>query len=133
MYMLDTNICIYIIKQKPMEIVDKFQSFPLGSIGISVITLAELEYGVSKSQSIQKNRDALALFVMPLEILDFDNAAAAVYGEIRAELEKKGNIIGSMDMFIAAHAVSVNATLVTNNTKEFERIKKLKLENWAQK
>lgn len=131
MYMLDTNICIYIIKKKPLEIIEKFRSFSASEIGISSITLAELEYGVSKSQHVEKNREALAMFVSPLEILDFDSSASAVYGEIRAELEKTGNIIGSMDMLIAAHALSVNATLVANNIKEFERVKHLRVENWV--
>lgn len=131
MYMLDTNICIYIIKKKPVDIIDKFRSFAVSEIGISSITLAELEYGVSKSRLVERNREALAMFVSPLEILYYDSSAAVAYGEVRAALEKTGNIIGSMDMLIAAHAISVNATLVTNNIKEFERVKNLKIENWV--
>jgi tRNA(fMet)-specific endonuclease VapC len=130
MYMLDTNICIYIIKKKPIEIIDKFRSFKASEIGISSITLAELEYGVSKSQYVEQNKEALAMFVSPLEILDFDSAGSSAYGEIRAELEKSGKIIGSMDMLIAAHARSLNATLVTNNVKEFKRVSHLRVENW---
>jgi len=131
MYMLDTNICIYIIKRRPPEVIEKFRTFSVSEIAISSVTLAELEYGVSKSQYPEKNRDALALFVSPLNILSFDSLAAVKYGEIRAKLEKTGRVIGSMDMLIAAHAISQGLTLVTNNTNEFERIDSLRLENWT--
>lgn len=130
-YLLDTNICIYIIKNSPASVIKKFQSLSIGDIGISSITLAELEYGVAKSIHKAKNQEALNNFILPLEILHFDELAAQAYGEIRNELEKKGKIIGSMDLMIAAHALALNVTLITNNEKEFNRIKHLQTENWV--
>ncbi|MBI4844140.1 MAG: type II toxin-antitoxin system VapC family toxin [Nitrospirae bacterium] len=130
-FMLDTNACIYIIKQKPPKVLKHFKAYPVGEIGISSITLAELMFGVRKSQYIQKNREALEEFILPLEIADFDEKAAKIYGEIRAALQKSGNPIGSMDMLIGAHALSLGLTLVTNNTKEFRKIKHLKVMDWA--
>ncbi len=130
-YLLDTNICIYLIKQKPPKVLKHFKSHAVGDIGISSITLAELRYGVSKSQHIERNRQALDEFILPLEIEDFDEKAAAEYGTIRADLEKAGKPIGSMDMLIAAHALAFGATLVTNNTKEFKQIRSLKVVDWT--
>ena len=130
-FMLDTNTCIYIIKQKPLKVLKHFKAYSVGEIGISSITLAELMFGVRKSQHIQKNQEALDAFILPLEIADFDEQAAKVYGEIRAALEKAGNPIGSMDMLIGAHALSLGLTLVTNNTKEFHKIKDLKVIDWT--
>ena len=130
-YLLDTNICIYIIKKQPVEIIDKFRNTSIGDVGISSITLAELYYGVEKSQHKVKNQKALDEFILPLVIEDFDNYAAAIYGKIRTYLENKGTPIGSLDMLIAAHAVRLNVTLVTNNTKEFSRVPNLKIENWV--
>ncbi len=130
-YMLDTNICIYIIKKKPEKVLKKFETFNVGDICISSVTLAELMYGVEKSQHQQKNRVALEEFVLPLEIMPFDDSAAYCYGHIRAHLEKKGKPIGAMDLMIAAHAESLNSILVTNNKKEFSRVPKLKVENWV--
>ncbi len=95
------------------------------------MTLAELRYGVQKSQPIEKNRQALDEFILPLEIADFDETAAEAYGTIRAALEKVGRLIGSMDLLIGAHALALSVTLVTNNTKEFKRIKNLKVVDWA--
>jgi len=129
--MLDTNICIYIIKRKPSDIINKFKRFNISDLCISSITAAELHYGVNKSQHIEKNRDALAMFLSPLEIIPFDEPASYEYGLIRAELEKNGNVIGSMDLMIAAHAKSINATIVTNNEKEFIRVPNLNVENWV--
>lgn len=129
--MLDTNTCIYIIKRKPPKVLKHFKAYSVGEIGISSITLSELRFGVAKSQHIQKNNEALDDFILPLEIADFDEKAAKAYGEVRAALEKTGNLIGSMDMLIGAHALSLGATLVTNNTKEFKRIKGLKLIDWT--
>lgn len=129
--MLDTNICIYIIKQKPPAVLKQFKSYSIGDIGISSITLAELQYGVAKSQHVQKNREALEEFILPLEIADFDEKASRVYGTIRAMIEKAGKPIGSMDMLIGSHALALGATLVTNNTKEFKRIKNLKVVDWT--
>src|SRR5690554_2916693 len=130
-YMLDTNICIYIIKEKPQKVLDKFKSLDIGDICISSITLAELEYGVEKSDYKERNKLALAGFLSSIEILPFSDKAAAEYGKIRTNLERQGNIIGAYDLMIGAHALSEDITLVTNNTKEFNRIKNLSLENWA--
>ena len=101
--MLDTNICIYIIKRRPQSVLDRFSAFPVGDIGISSITLAELEYGAAKSAQPRRNREALEEFVSPLDLAPFDRDAAEAYGRIRAALERKGLPIGAMDMLIAAH------------------------------
>ena len=130
-YMLDTNICIYLIKRKPQQVLTKFQAYTVGDIGISSVTVAELQYGVAKSQRRQQNQTALDLFLAPLEIADFDPAAARQYGQIRAELEQAGTPIGAYDLLIAGHAQSLNVTLITNNTREFTRISGLKVENWV--
>ncbi len=131
-YLLDTNICIYLIKKKPPKVLERFQTHTLSDIGISSITVAELEYGICKSQHQGKNRSALIQFLIPLEIVDFDQPAATTYGSIRHDLESRGLVIGSMDMLIAAHALSLGATLVSNNVREFSRISNLSLENWAE-
>ena len=130
-FILDTNICIYLIKQKPPKVLKYFRAYSVGEIGISSITLAELRFGVAKSQHIQKNEEALDAFVLPLEVADFEEKAAKVYGDIRALLEKAGNPIGSMDMLIGAHALSLGITLVTNNVREFKKIKHLKVIDWS--
>ena len=128
--MLDTNICIQLIKQRPQRLVNKLGRTAAGDVGISSITLAELEYGVAKSGRVERNRDALRKFTSPLEIEAFDQPAAAIYGKIRALLEKKGQTIGSLDMMIAAHAVTLDVTLITNNQTEFKRVPGLKTANW---
>ncbi len=130
-YLLDTNICIYIIKKHPIKVLNRLRQQSIGEVAVSSITLAELEYGADKSSRPEQNRNALLSFLSPLEILAFDEMAALHYGEIRAYLEKTGRIIGAMDMLIAAHARSISLTLVTNNTKEFSRIPNLNLENWV--
>jgi tRNA(fMet)-specific endonuclease VapC len=130
-YMLDTNICIYLIKQQPPKVLKHFKSHTVGDIGLSSITLAELRYGVSKSRHIEKNQQALDEFILPLEIADFDEKAAREYGAIRAELERTGTPIGSMDMLIGAHALALGALLVTNNIKEFKQIRNLKILDWS--
>ena len=129
--MLDTNICIYIIKQKPQSVLQRFSSFPVGALGISVITLAELEYGVSKSNQPTRNSEALEEFISPLEIAVFDRQATIAYGNVRALLEKRGHPIGSMDLLIAAHALSLGVRLATNNVREFKRVPNLRVENWV--
>ena len=129
--MLDTNICIYLIKQHPPSVLERFLSQQVGDIGISSITVAELDYGVSKSRHATKNRLALAQFISPLEVASFDREAAAVYGRLRATLEQKGTPIGSMDLLIAAHALGLAVRLVTNNAKEFRRVPGLRVENWV--
>jgi tRNA(fMet)-specific endonuclease VapC len=128
--MLDTNICIYIIKQQPVAVLKRFLEYQIGDIGISSITLSELRYGVAKSTHQEKNAKALDEFITPLEVVSFDEEAAHVYGDIRAALEKAGTPIGSMDMLIAAHAVSLGIPLVTNNTREFVRIPALNSIDW---
>ena len=130
-YILDTNICIYIIKKKPRSVLEKLNRVPLGFIGISVITLAELIYGVRKSAFPEKNIEALKQFLIPFELFQFDYNCAIEYGKIRSDLEKKGTPIGALDMLIAAHAKSLSHILVTNNEKEFTRIEGLKIENWV--
>ncbi|MFA5072342.1 MAG: type II toxin-antitoxin system VapC family toxin [Nitrospirota bacterium] len=130
-FMLDTNTCIYLIKQKPLKVLKQFQSYFIGDIGISSITLAELWYGVEKSHFVEKNHMALEEFILPLEIADFDEQAAQAYGSVRTMLEKAGTPIGSLDTQIGAHALSLNVTLVTNNMKEFKRIKNLKVIDWT--
>jgi tRNA(fMet)-specific endonuclease VapC len=130
-YLLDTNICIYIIKKKPIEVFHKLRSFPDLSVGISSISIAELEYGVRKSSKPEANQAALKYFLTPLQIVHFDQEAAFEYGIIRSKLEKQGTLIGPLDMLIAAHARSLKLTLITNNVHEFSRVEGLKIENWV--
>ena len=135
-YLLDTNICIYLIKKRPPQVIARFKTLQLEEVAISSVTLAELEYGVKKSQAKEKNQQALEEFISPLVIsplviLPFDKQAASYYGDLRASLERMGTPIGSLDFMIAAHALSLGITLVTNNTKEFIRVTGLKIENWV--
>ena len=132
-YMLDTNICIYIIKKKPISVIQKLQTLKIDEIGITSITLSEMEYGVNKSSKPSQNKLALLEFISTIEILNFDDNAANEYGKIRTDLENKGTPIGSLDTLIAAHAKSINCILVTNNEKEFKRVKGLVIENWVAK
>lgn len=120
-YLLDTNICIYIINSKPPHVLERFRRERLGDIAISSVTASELTYGVVKSGS-EKNRQARALFFVPLEIIPFDVSVIWHYGEIRSDLEKRGTPIGSLDTMIAAHARTLSAVLVTNNVREFSRV-----------
>jgi tRNA(fMet)-specific endonuclease VapC len=131
-YLLDTNICIYVIKRRPPQVLARFQRCVVGDIGLSTVTLAELEYGAAKSQEPARNQAALAAFTLPLELVAFDAPAAAAYGPIRAALERQGTPIGAMDLLIAAHAWSLGVILVTNNVREFGRVPGLQLENWAE-
>jgi tRNA(fMet)-specific endonuclease VapC len=130
-YMLDTNMCIYLIRRRSPQVLEHFQRLTIGDIGISTVTLAELHYGAVKSQFPERNQQALEVFILPLEVVPFDAAAAAAYGPVRAALERQGTPIGAMDMLIAAHALSLRLTLVTNNTREFARVQGLSVENWA--
>ena len=130
-FLLDTNICIYIIKQKPPEVLQRFNTYQVGDIGISSITVAELECGVQKSQFPARNQQALTRFLLPLKVVDFDYSAAIIYGDIRARLEQQGMPIGSLDTLIAAHTLSLSVTLITNNVKEFSRVPNLQLDNWV--
>lgn len=131
-YMLDTNICIYAIKHKPEKVFLKLQKVEPEDVCISSITYAELVHGVEKSKAVERNRLALSLLLSIIEILDFDVDAADAYGKVRADLEKKGTPIGPLDMMIAGHALSLGYKVVTNNVKEFSRVKGLKIENWAE-
>ena len=128
--MLDTNICIYVIKNKPLIVKENFLKHDINYICISSITFAELMHGAEKSQYPEKTRTAIYNFLSPIKVMSFDSNAAIEYGKIRASLETKGTPIGPMDMLIAAHAKSLDLTIVTNNTKEFEKIKDLQIENW---
>lgn len=130
-YILDTNMCIFIIKKKPSRVLDRFRIFGVSDIGISTISLSELEYGVAKSTRKEQNREALIEFLAPLEILPFDEKASRHYGEIRAHLEGKGISIGAMDLLIASQARSLMLPLVTNATRAFKRIPGLQIENWV--
>jgi len=132
MYLLDTTICIYIIKKKPADVLKIIKTKSKKDIYISSITIAELEYGIAKSQFPEKNKIALIEFLSIFNILPFDDNDAVGFGEIKKKLEKKGKIIGPMDLLLAAQAKSKKLTLVTNNTKEFERVEGLKIENWLQ-
>jgi tRNA(fMet)-specific endonuclease VapC len=129
-YLLDTNICIYIINRRPAKVLQHFEGLSMGDVGISSVTGAELAYGVEKSGSA-RNRQALEKFLVPLEIVSFDAEAMRRYGQLRAQLEKRGTPIGPLDMLIAAQAMALGSILVTNNVREFERIPGLALENWV--
>jgi len=129
-FLLDTNTCIALIRRRPAGLIKKLTSYRPGDVGISTITAAELVYGAQKSNLTEQNMTALDQFLLPLEVADFDQSAAVFYGEIRAYLESKGTLIGSMDMLIAAHALSLEVALVTNNTREFKRVPNLKIEDW---
>ena len=130
-YLLDTNICIYIINARPQHVLEMFRQVNIGDIGISSITAAELAFGVMKSGS-DRNRRALEMFFAPLELYPFDARAIWHYGEIRRELEQRGVPIGPLDTMIAAHAMALDAVLVTNNCREFSRVPGLNIENWTE-
>ncbi|MET0535673.1 MAG: type II toxin-antitoxin system VapC family toxin [Steroidobacter sp.] len=130
MWMLDTDICIALIKRQPRELIAKLRKHQPGEVAISSITLAELHFGVAKSQQREKNRAALDQFLLPLEILPFDDVSSESYGRVRAALEADGTPIGPLDTLIASHALSINATIVTNNVPEFARVRGLRAQNW---
>ena len=130
-YMLDTNICIYLIKKKPDNLLARLKTLVNERLSISAITLAELEHGAALSAYPEKNADALTQFLSIIEILPFDASAAYQYGLLRASLQRKDMLIGQMDMLIAAHAKSTGYTLVTNNIREFSRVDGLIIEDWA--
>lgn len=130
MILLDTNICIYIINAKPAAVLERFRQYRLGDIGLCSVVAAELAFGVAKSGST-RNRQALEMFLAPMAILPFDAAAIWAYGDLCADLERRGTPIGSLDTMIAAHALSLQALLVTNNTREFAKVPGLQLDNWV--
>ncbi|MCC7164819.1 MAG: type II toxin-antitoxin system VapC family toxin [Anaerolineae bacterium] len=129
-YMLDTNICVELIRKHPAASVKRISRMRVGDIVVSAITVSELEHGVYTSSSPEQNLAALEQFLLPLVIAEFDYDAAVAYGQLRAHLERQDTPIGSMDMLIAAHALSLNLTLVTNNLKEVARVPNLSVENW---
>jgi len=129
-YLLDTDICIELIRVKSAALLERLRTQRVGSVAISSVTLAELQYGVAKSRDPDRNLVALLHFVAPLEVLPFEQKAAEAYGRLRADLERAGKPIGSMDMLIAAHAQAAELVLVTNNEREFSRVAGLSLEKW---
>ncbi len=130
-FLLDTDICVYCINNKPLSVRTRLNMLRFGDVGIPAIVVAELRYGIAKSQVREKNEIAVDRFLASFEIVPFDKAAALRYGDIRAELEKKGTPIGALDMLIAAQAVSLGLTLVTNNLREYKRVPGLKCITWA--
>lgn len=130
-YLLDTNICIYIIKKRPEAALKRFIKMKPETVAISNITVAELYYGIAKSSRPNENTIALEQFLLPLVEIDFNKNDARSYGKIRTQLERKGKMIGAMDLLIASQALSRNLILVTNNEKEFNRIESLLVENWV--
>jgi tRNA(fMet)-specific endonuclease VapC len=129
--MMDTDICIYTIKRKPISVLKRLESLQPGMVVMSAITFAELMNGAKKSLFVEENVRRLHALSELIEVLPFGKNAAAVYGEVRSDLEKRGLVIGGNDLLIAAHALSLDLTVVTNNDREFSRVKGLKLENWA--
>lgn len=130
-YLLDTDVCIYLINKRPSSVLEKLRACQAGDVGVSAVTVAELRYGASKSQRARQNHEALDLFLAPLEMVAFDEGAAVTCGDIRAQLEKTGDPIGPLDMLIAGQAKSLNVVLVTNNVREFRKVKGLKIEAWS--
>ena len=130
-FMLDTNIIAYAKNNRPESVLQRLTQYRPEDLCISAITMAELEFGVCNSSRPDQNRMALLLFLSRISVLPFDAEAAREYGMIRADLTKKGTIIGANDLLIAAHARSLGLTLVTNNTREFDRVENLRVENWV--
>ncbi len=130
-YLIDTDICIYIMNERPSDVIDKFKPFSVGDIGISTITVSELQYGVEKSMRQKQNQLRLDEFLAPFAILSYNEPAARIYGYVRFQLEKLGQSIGHLDLLIAAHALSQNLIIVTNIDKKFAHIDGLEIENWT--
>lgn len=130
-FLLDTDICIYIIRKRPESVIRRLHRVAPGDVAISSVTLGELEYGAWKSKQVERNRLALAAFLAPVEVAAYDDLAAREYGRLRAHLERAGTPIGSLDALIAAHAVALKCVLVTNNVREFSRVPNLRVQNWA--
>ena len=131
MFLLDTNICAYLINRRPERVYPRLMEHRNDGVGLSSLTVAELRYGADKSSRPAQNHSALNEFLAPLNVYAFDAEAAAVYGRIRVDLERRGLPIGPLDTLIAAQALSLDAVLVTNNVREFTRVPGLRLENWA--
>ncbi len=131
-YLLDTNICIFIINRHTERVRQRFQRVSLGEVAVSSVTLSELLYGVEKSRKREQNRAALRKFLLPLVVLPYEQEAAEHYGRLRRHLERQGTRIGAMDTMIAAHALALELTVVTNNTDEFQRVPRLRVEDWSE-
>jgi tRNA(fMet)-specific endonuclease VapC len=131
-YLLDTNICIYIAKQKPPSVAKRFAKLAAGAVGMSLVTYGELRYGAEKNQQRVQALDTLERLRVVIPVIQTDSAVAESYGTIRALLERAGTPIGNNDLWIASHALALNLTLISNNTREFARVPKLKLENWVE-
>lgn len=131
-YLVDTNICIYIMNNRPPEIAEKLTKLAYGSLGMSVITLGELSAGAEKSKRRNDAISTIELLKNSIQILDLKTSVANIFGQIKTYLELKGKIIGVNDLWIASHAIDLGLTVVTNNTREFSRVPKLKIENWAE-
>lgn len=131
MWLLDTSVCIFLIRRRPEGLLRRLRGIDVAAVSVSSITVAELEYGVARSERPEQNALALAALLAPLTVEPFDDAAAAAYGPVRVALERAGTPIGSMDLLIAAHALALGRTLVTNNTREFERVPGLRVEDWG--
>ena len=129
-YMLDTDICSYILKERPSSVLARFRKLKMEQLCISVVTYAELIYGVEHSSSKKINRAIIDDFIKHLSVIEWNKNAAEHYGIIRTNLKKKGTLIGAMDMMIAAHARSRKSILVTNNQNHFRRVKSLNIDNW---
>ena len=129
--MLDTDICIYLIKRKPVSVLRHLRDMTPGDVCISAVTLSELCFGVAKSERSAQNAAALEAFIVPLIVAPYDAAAAHEYGTVRAALEKRGTPIGGLDTMIASHALSLHVDLVTNNVREFARVERLRLADWT--
>lgn len=130
-YLLDTNTCIFIINRRPDSVRRRLERLQPGDVGLSSVTVSELEYGVARSSAVERNQAALEKFLMALEIVPYDRAAAAHYGRIRQHLELKETPIGPMDLMIAAHGLALGVTVVTHNVAEFKRVPGLRTEDWA--
>ena len=131
-YLLDTNICIYIAKQRPPSVAKRFAKLATGSVGMSLITFGELRYGAEKSSQRKQALETLTRLEELIPVITPDDAVGERYGDLRAHLERAGTPIGNNDLWIAAHALSLGVTLISNNTREFERVPKLKLDNWVE-
>ena len=129
--LLDTDICIYAINQRTPGPLERLRTYAIGDVGVSAITYAELRYGIENSARPEANTERLERFLLPLEILPFDTEAGRHYGRVRRQLRLAGLPIGSNDLLIAAHSVSLDVALVTNNVREFERIDRLRVECWT--
>lgn len=130
-YLLDTNIIIYILKRRPPQVAARFAELSAGDLCVSSISISELMYGAAKSQQPEKALEAIAQIGQALEVVAYDEAAAHIYGQLRAGLEQQGQPIGALDTLIAAHALALEATLVTHNVREFGRVPGLRVEDWA--